>query len=102
MTAHCHVAVRKVAMKAAGELYESLMGDNGFYETWKKQNPGASSKELERRFVLKNWGKCLDFARKTMVLMLRDPGIPEDLKEEILEILTMDQLLTRGRGRIIQ
>ncbi len=93
---HCHKMVAKVAQEAAGELYERLMGDDQFYSEWKRQNPEASAKTLERRFIAKNWGKCIPFARATLALMLRS-GIDEGLKSEIVEALCLDATLMHGR-----
>lgn len=97
--AHCHRDLAVVARALAGELYETLMGDNNMFEAWRKQNPDCTRRELERRFVEKNWGKCLEVARKTLALQLRDPRIPETQKEKIIEILALDQTLLRGRSR---
>lgn len=87
----CHIKVAEVAKAAAGELYDKMMGDNEFYEVWKKQNPDASPKQLEKRFIDKNWGKCLDFARQTLTMMLTRPEISEAMKEEIFDILEKDK-----------
>ena len=100
MTAHCHVRVREVAQQAAGQLYERLMGDNYYYDLWKQQNPGLSPQELEKRFVEKNWGRCLDFARATLAAMLRSPNVNERLKDEIMDVLEKDWMLVKGRGRV--
>jgi len=86
----CHVGIRKIAQEAAGELYESMMGNNEYYEAWKKQNPGLNAKQLESRFIAKNWVRCIDFARATLVEMLSRPDISEDMKEGIMEILEGD------------
>ena|SRR5215471_1481642 len=86
----CHVGVMKVAQAAAGELYENVMSNNAYYEAWKKQNPGLSSKQLESRFIAKNWVKCIEIARATLVEMLRRPDISEDVKDGIMEILEGD------------
>ena len=94
----CHVKVKEVAVAAAGELYETMMGDDRFFAAWKKQNPGANAKELERRFVDRNWPKCLDFARHTMVLMLRQPDVSEKVKDEILDVLEKDKSL---QGKVV-
>ena len=96
MTSHCHKMVAEVAKASAHELYDKLMGDNLYYDEWKRQNPECSPKELERRFVAKNWGKCLDFARATLAAMLRGP-YPDVLKEDILDALSKDASLRRGR-----
>lgn len=96
----CHIRVRDVAQAAAGQLYESMMGNNGFYETWKKQNPGCTPKQLEARFIDRNWPKCLDFARATLAVMLRQPDISDKMKEEVVDILHKDQLLRHKVGAV--
>jgi hypothetical protein len=83
----------EVAREAAGQLYESMMGNDGFYKLWKKQNPGANAKQLEERFINKNWGKCLDFARATLTEMLKRPDVSEEMKDEIMVILEQDYTL---------
>ncbi len=93
---HCHVMVREFAREAAGQLYEKVMGDNRVFAEWKRQNPNLNAKQLETRFVERNWGKCLDFARATMAAMLRGP-YPEHLKDQILDALIKDGSLNRGR-----
>lgn len=89
----CHVRVREVARAAAGELYESVMSNNVYFDAWKKQNPGLSGKALENAFIERNWGSCIDFARKTLTIMLTRPDVPEKMKDEIMEILAQDQVL---------
>ena len=100
MTAHCHVQVREVAKAAAGELYERLMGDDYYYQTWRKQNPECNAKELERRFVEKNWPKCIAFARATLTQLLTQPNVPESTKAQILDVLCKDNSLIRGRRHV--
>lgn len=92
-----HAKIAEVARAAAGELYESMMGDNIFYDEWKKQNPGCNAKELEERFIRKNWGSCIDFARTTLTIMLTKDDIAEEMKEEIMRILEQDQVLRNRR-----
>jgi hypothetical protein len=87
----------EVAKAAAGELYESMMGNDTFYRTWKKQNPGMGPKQLEARFIEKNWGSCLEFARATLTVMLTRPDVEEKVKEEIMVILEQDQALRNRR-----
>jgi hypothetical protein len=96
MPAHCHKLVAKVAQEAAGELYERLMGENLFFEEWKRQNPGLSPKALESRFISKNWGRCIGIARATLALLLRSP-LDSKAKEDIMEALVLDSTLKRGR-----
>lgn len=98
MSGHCHKLVAKQAKEAADELYEVLMKDNLMYGLWKKQNPGLNDKRLRLRFVARNWGRCIPFARATMARMLTMP-IDEGLKETILEALSLDATLMRGRMR---
>lgn len=101
MAAHCHKQVAEIARRIAGELYEKLMGDNQFWEVWQEQNPGASRKEMERRFIDRNWGGCLGEARKALVMVLKDPSVSEAIKMEIVDVLEKDASLMRGRGRVI-
>ena len=96
--AAAHKLVMSVAVNAAAELYETLMGDNLLYSAWKKQNPGASSKGLALRFIKKNWLSCVPVARATLAAMLRDPTISEEDKESIVEALALDASLIAGRA----
>lgn len=97
--AHCHKALRSVAQALAGELYENLMSNTKIYDHWKSQNPECTPKQLETRFVARNWGKCLEAARAVMTAQLLDPNVPELQKDEIIEILRLDSTLMRGRER---
>lgn len=101
MPAHCHKQVADIAKAIAGELYEKLMGDNRFWEVWQKQNPDATRKEMERRFIDLNWGKCIGEARKALVMMLKDSSVSEDTKMEIVDVLEKDASLARGRTRLV-
>jgi hypothetical protein len=96
MPAHCHKMVAEIAKEAAGQLYERLMGEDIYYKEWRRQNPDCTAKELERRFIAKNWGKCIDFARATLATMLNGP-LPDSLKDEIVDALSKDASLRRGR-----
>lgn len=93
----CHVRVRDVAKAAAGELYERLMGDDKCYDAWKKQNPGATAKQLEKRFIEKKWPLCVEFARASLATLLGRPDVAAEVKEEIMDVLEKDQML-RGKG----
>ena len=93
----CHIQVREVARALWGEMYEVLMGDNRFWETWQKQNPGASRKEMEQRFIDKNWPHCIGEARKALTLILTNPDSTEQMKEQVMDVLEKDQSL-RGMG----
>lgn len=95
--AHVHKLVASVAVNAAAELYETLMGDNVMYEAWRKKYPGAGGKTLARMFVEQNWGKCIPVARATLAAMLHDPTISEEHKESIVEALALDSTLMKGR-----
>ena len=88
-----HKLVAAVAREAAGQLYEKLMGDNELFLEWKRQNPGASPKQLERRFIAENAGKCVAFARATLAAMLRSPGLDPATGDMIMEALALDQTL---------
>ena len=94
----CHAKVMEVAKAAAGQLYESLMGNNEVFGAWKKQNPGKNAKQLEKAFIDKNWGQCLDFARATLTAMLTRPDVEEAMKDEIMVILEQDWTLRHQRA----
>ena len=102
MAAHCHKMVAAVAKEAAGNLFDVVMGDNAVFEEWKRQNPGATQKQLENRFVKKNWGRCLEFARATLATMLSSSTISEEVKDEIADALVKDNQLIRGRRQSYQ
>lgn len=93
-----HVLVAKLAREAASELYEVVMGDNVVRAEWKRQNPGCSEKVLLTRFVAKNWGACIPFARATMARMLTQP-LDEGLKEQIMEALVQDASLRPAEAK---
>jgi ABC-type uncharacterized transport system YnjBCD substrate-binding protein len=93
----CHVKIADVAKAAAGELYENMMSNNVVYNEWRKQNPGCNEKELEARFIKKNWGSCIDFARTTLTLMLTRDDVADTTKDEIMVILEQDQVLRDKR-----
>lgn len=99
MPAHAHRLVASVAKAFASELYETVMSNNLVRAEWKRQHPGADERTLVRRFVTKNWGKCLAGARATLALQLRGP-IDTAMKESIMEALVLDATLMRGRKRV--
>lgn len=89
--------MRHVAYDAAHAMYASLMGaNNELYAEWKRQNPDCGDKELERRFVARNWVKCLPFARATLAQLLTK-SIDDAQKEAIMEALVLDRSLMLGR-----
>lgn len=96
----CHIGVRDVAKAAAGQLYEQLMGNNAIFAKWQAAHPGFSPKQLEQRFIDENWGQCVVFARTTLTKMLSLPNIPDNVKEDIMDILEKDQFLRTRTGTI--
>lgn len=100
--AAAHQLVMSTAVNCAAELYEVMMGDNMLYEAWKKQNTGASAKQLAIRFIKKNWLKCVPVARATLARLLADPTISPEYKETILEALELDWSLMAGRANPAQ
>lgn len=95
--AHCHIRIREVAREACALHYEMLMSSsNVVYKIWKKQHPGLTPAALQRKFVDAHWGKCIELARATLGALLREP-IDENTKEEIVQILALDQTLVKGR-----
>lgn len=102
-SAHCHKKVAEVAKACAGGFYESIMGaDNDIYRAWRAKHPGMGPKALERRFVARYWGDCIPMARATLARLLTSPTIDPGMKEEIMEILTLDATLIRGRQQPMQ
>lgn len=97
MTAHCHIEVREAAKQIAGMVYDRLMGNDHVYKAWRTKNPGCNARELERRFIEANWGKCLGSAREYLAAQLRNPTLPEHRKAAILDVLEKDASLIRGR-----
>jgi hypothetical protein len=95
---HCHWQIADTAKAMAGELYETVMANNQVREQWVKSNPDCNAKELERRFVAKNWHKCVAAARSTLAAMLTGP-YDEALKEQIHTALVLDQSLRFGKGQ---
>lgn len=94
---HCHKKLKEVAIALAGATYEMLMSaDNDSYWQWKKSHPLMNAKQLEREFIRVNWSKHVVPARTTLALLLREP-LDEKIKEEIVEALTLDATLLRGR-----
>ena len=98
MAGHVHKLVAQVAKEAAGQLYDRLMGDNMIRKAWQDQNPEATEKELESRFISRNWGQCIPFARATLATMLTAP-LDSRTKDDILEALVLDAQLVRGRAK---
>jgi hypothetical protein len=74
------------------------MGDDRFYEAWKRENPDLNSKQLERLFIERNWHNCIGSARRALVAMLTDSSVGQHLKEEVFDVLVKDRSLVRGRG----
>ncbi len=96
---HCHKDVAKVAKGLCAASYEMCMGgSNLVYKEWKRQNPqiAENPKRLLLAFVNRNWGKYIPAARATMARLLTSP-IDESAKERIMEALTLDATLIRGR-----
>jgi hypothetical protein len=96
-SAHAHWLVRNTAVEMAHELYDTMMQDNEWYRTWKKQNPSLDREELETRFVERNLPRLLPQARATLAGMLTT-STDERLKEEIYQALILDATLVKGRA----
>lgn len=99
MPGHVHKEVAAVAREAAAELYETVMADNLVRAEWKRQNPGADEATLLARFVERNWGKCIPFARATMARLLTT-NLDTATKDRIMKALSLDSSLMRGRKRV--
>ncbi|HKU51988.1 MAG TPA: hypothetical protein VJQ25_05945 [Nitrospira sp.] len=100
MPAHVHLKVANIAKEMAGELYETMMGDNEWYDSWKKRWPNFNSRKLEAKFIEKNWPRLVGQARATLAGMLTNPAYPEGMKEDIFTALCQDSSLKLGRGRL--
>lgn len=94
----CHKLIMVTAIEMCHELYETMMTVNTWYDAWKKQNPGASAKAMQARFVRKNLVFVVPQARATLAGMLAMPIDPKQ-KEEIYEALLLDSTLTQGKAR---
>lgn len=97
----CHKQIAEVAKVICGELYERLMGDDRFYKAWRNENQGSTIKQMEDRFIERNWTRCVGSARTSLVMILKDPSISEAIKEEVVDILERDRSLVRGRGSYV-
>lgn len=97
MTQHAHRLIAETAKSAAAELYDVVMSNNEVRTAWKAQNEGCGEKELVRRFVKRNWAKCIPVARTTLGLLLRN-STDETLKTQIYEALLLDNTLRRRGG----
>lgn len=94
---HCHFAVKKVAEGMAHVLFDEMMSRNEIWSKFKEQHEGLTTAQMEAKFVAHLWPQMIDQARATLAGMLRSPGVSEEQKEEIMDILVKDQTLVRGR-----
>lgn len=94
---HCHKRIRTVAQEITRASYEDLMSSsNEVYAQFKRQTEALTPSQREQRYVDLFWPKAIDAARATLTRLLTEP-IAEALKEEIVEILSLDASLMRGR-----
>ena len=100
MPAHVHLKIANVAKEMAGQLYETMMGDNEWYSAWKARWPNLNGKGLERKFINSNWPRLVGQARATLAGMLANPAYSEGMKEDIFAALCQDSSLKLGRGRL--
>ena len=94
---HAHKLVWATAVEMAGALYEEMMRDNFWYESWKVRNPGIVGEQLQLRFVAKIAPTLLPDARATLATMLARPDIADDQKTAIHEALLLDRQLPKGQ-----
>lgn len=94
--AHVHFLIAGVAQGMAHEVYAELMQRNDWYSLWKAEFPDLNSKQLEERWVSRNWGKFIEGARATLAGMLAQP-LDEVQKQDILDALIKDASLKKGR-----
>lgn len=94
---HCHKKIKEVAQGITRANYEDCMSSsNDVYLRWKKLHPEMNAAQLELEFVRCYWSRAIDAARATLTLLLREP-LDDRYKEEIVEVLTLDATLMRGR-----
>jgi len=94
--------VVKVAVQMAHELYDLMMQDNQWWQEWQRQNPGATRKAMERRFVNNNLSRLVPQARASLARCLHpgmSPALTEADKSRIAEALILDNQLVRGRAQ---
>lgn len=98
--AHCHWQVKDVAIELAKEVYEVAMSNNQFRADFKElygRDGSALEAELIAKFVEINWPALVPQARSTLAAMLRGP-YDDAMKEKIMEALSLDSQLIRGRA----
>lgn len=93
---HAHHLIVETAKEMAHSRYEEMMGNNAWYDLWKKLNPELGANALEEKFVQMSIPKLLGEARTVLAGMLGRPG-SEALQETIYEALVLDNTLIRGR-----
>jgi len=91
-----HRLVAETAIAMAHELYDALMQNNDWWKRWREWHSGASRSEMEKDFVRRNAAQMLPKARAVLAAMLAQP-IDENLKESIIDALTLDATLRQGR-----
>ena len=96
-----HKLIAETAVGMAHELYDLMMQDNQWWQQWQRQNPGATRKAMENRFVKRNLPLLLPQARASLAKCLQPgmaPGLSEAQKDEILEALVLDNQLVEARA----
>src|SRR5258707_606581 len=97
---YAHKLIVETAVGMAHELYDTMMQDNAWWEQWKRQNPGASRKTMERRFVNKNISLLVPQARAALARCLapgQAQGLTDAQRDEIVEALCLDNQLVEAR-----
>lgn len=96
MTKHCHEMVAKVAKQMAGEIFETMMAKNKWYEAYKKSHPKIAPARLQNHFISTQWHRYVSSARTTLAAMLKTNTSPV-LKEQIRQALILDNAVRRIR-----
>lgn len=91
-----HWLIAKTAREMAGEMFEHLMKNNGWFERFKRHRPGKTTPQLEREFVSTQWGRFTADARATLAQILQTT-IDDSLKAQIMDALIKDHSIRQGR-----
>lgn len=97
---YAHKLIAETAVQMAHELYDTMMQDNQWWEQWKRQNPGASRKVMERRFVNRNIALLVPQARAALAKCLQPgqaSGLSQAQRDEVAEALILDNELVSAR-----
>lgn len=78
-----HQGIRKVAMELCGEYYELAAQNDEFYVKYPDQN----------EFINTEWPHFIEETRRVLAKMLQNPAHPQQMKDEIYDMLLADHTL---------